>query len=75
MPGSSLQFTMDAPSPPDFLGLVQDERFLLAKRRDRPEVHVFDMLTGQLKDTVAASNGVAPRCFRPTGRTFTSAPC
>ena len=57
VPGSSLQFTLECPDPAHYLGLVFDERYLLCKKTDRSEVYVFDMLTGELKDTIFASNG------------------
>ncbi|KAK7100985.1 hypothetical protein V1264_023839 [Littorina saxatilis] len=68
VPGSSLQFTLDCPTPAHFLGLVYDERFLLCKKTDQPEVYVFDMLTGEVKDTIIASNGEL--YVTPNGRYF-----
>ena len=68
VPGSSLQFTLEVPAPPQFLGLVFDERYLLCKKTDRSEVHVFDMLTGELKDTIFTSNGDLH--VTPDGRHF-----
>ena len=57
VPGSSLQFTLDCPVPANYLGLVFEERYLLCKKTDQSQVLVFDMLTGELKDTIFASNG------------------
>lgn len=57
MPGSALQYTLHCPVACDFLGFVFDERYLLGKKKDDSIVYVFDLLNGQLKDTVFTSNG------------------
>ena len=67
VPGSSLQFTLIAPDEMEHFCFVQgsvfdnnnggEEKLLVCKKRDDAYVNVFDMLTGELRGTVFASNG------------------
>ncbi|GFR78450.1 NACHT and WD repeat domain-containing protein 2-like [Elysia marginata] len=68
VPGSSLQFTLAAPDEMEHFCFVRgdvlddnnnggEERLLVCKKRDDAYVNVFDLLTGELKATVFASNG------------------
>jgi hypothetical protein len=43
--------------PCDYLGLVFEERYLLTKKKDDSTVCIFDLVTGELKDTIVTSNG------------------
>ncbi|RUS88580.1 hypothetical protein EGW08_003680 [Elysia chlorotica] len=67
VPGSSLQFTLAAPDEMEHFCLVHgsvfdsnnggEEKLLVCKKRDDAYVNVFDLLTGELRGTVFASNG------------------
>ncbi|XP_059172229.1 NACHT and WD repeat domain-containing protein 2-like isoform X2 [Physella acuta] len=57
VPGSSLQLTLECPGVMEHMTLINDDKHLLAKRRDDPYVHTFDLTTGELKSTVLVSNG------------------
>ncbi|KAK7490422.1 hypothetical protein BaRGS_00018401, partial [Batillaria attramentaria] len=57
VPGSSLLHTLECPVVGDYFGFVFDERYLLSKKTDKANVHVFDLVTGELKDTIFSSLG------------------
>ena len=67
VPGSSLQFTLNAPDEMEHFRFLhgsvfdsnntEDEKLLVCKKREDAYVHVFDMPTGELRTTVFASNG------------------
>jgi WD40 repeat protein len=57
VPGSSLHCTFNTQVSCDYFRFLQDERFLLAKHRDSPYIHMFDMITGDTKKNIFTSNG------------------
>lgn len=68
IPGSSLQFALKCGAPMEYFSLIGDERFLLTKERESSFVHIFDVVLGEKKSSVFASNGAL--YVTPNGRYF-----
>ncbi|XP_061175047.1 NACHT and WD repeat domain-containing protein 2-like [Saccostrea echinata] len=68
IPGSSLQFALQCCAPMEYFSLIGDERLLLTKERESSFVHIFDVVLGEKKSSVFASNGAL--YVTPNGRYF-----
>lgn len=68
VPGSSLQFALRCDAPMEYFSLIGEERFLLTKERESSFVHIFDIVLGERKSSVFASNGAL--YVTPNGRYF-----
>lgn len=68
VPGSSLQFAIHCDAPMEYFSLISEERLLLTKERESSFVYIFDIVLGERKSNVFASNGAL--YVTPNGRYF-----
>ncbi|KAK3089761.1 hypothetical protein FSP39_006292 [Pinctada imbricata] len=68
VPGSSLQYSLTTPSLMDYFRLVNEDRTLLTKQMDSSYIHVYDLIVGEKKSSIFASNGAL--YITPNGRYF-----